>query len=276
MLGTRIASAAVIAAVVIAALLYLGPLGWAFFTAGVLAVAGWEWAGFARLPAAGRLAAAVLVGVACLGAAGWGGLLEGAPVAGRSSVFYAASLVFWVVAGTAWLARNPAHPGRTLVLAAGFVALVPAYLAVLELRLRGVAVFLLVGGIVWTADVAAYFAGRALGRRRLAPTISPGKTWEGVAGALLAVALYVMIVAGTFAAAAGITIPVRAMVVAGLVLAAFSIQGDLFESALKRQAGLKDSGRILPGHGGVLDRIDALIPVLPIAMLGLLFLGPTR
>jgi phosphatidate cytidylyltransferase len=125
--------------------------------------------------------------------------------------------------------------------------------------------------IVWVADTAAYFAGRRFGKRKLAPAISPGKTWEGVYGALIAVAVYALALL-PFAAEAGYSAPILptsviAWVALVLALAGLSIVGDLFESQLKRNRGVKDSGRLLPGHGGVLDRIDALLAALPPAAL---------
>lgn len=273
MLRTRILSAIVMAIVVIAALVGLPPLGWALFALAILTVAAWEWGGFARLDGAARGLWTIALAGCCVAAGAWSGLFTGEPVAGRSSALYLVAAAFWLVGATLWLARNPPRPGVAIVLASALLTLVPAFLAVLELRLRGVVVFLLIGGIVWTADVAAYFTGRALGRRKLAPSISPGKTWEGVAGALVAVALYTALCAGLYASAADIPPLAWLMIPAALVLGVASIVGDLFESALKRQAGLKDSGRILPGHGGVLDRIDALVPVLPLAMLGTLWMG---
>jgi phosphatidate cytidylyltransferase len=114
--------------------------------------------------------------------------------------------------------------------------------------------------LVWIADSAAYYAGRRFGRRKLAPGISPGKSWEGVAGAGIALALYASAIS---AAIVGLRIPVALALSAALLY--FSILGDLFESWMKRLAGVKDSGTILPGHGGVLDRIDALTAALPIA-----------
>jgi phosphatidate cytidylyltransferase len=128
--------------------------------------------------------------------------------------------------------------------------------------------------IVWLADTAAYFAGRAFGRRKLAPAISPGKTWEGVYGALAAVAVYALALV-PFAQAAGYQgapapAAIAAWVVLAVALAALSVCGDLLESLLKRHAGVKDSGRLLPGHGGVLDRIDALLAAMPPAALAAL------
>ena len=124
---------------------------------------------------------------------------------------------------------------------------------------------------VWIADTAAYFAGRAFGRRKLAPAISPGKTWEGVYGALAAVAAYALALWPAARRAGGFDdsgiAPLAGWIAAALVLAALSVVGDLFESLLKRQAGVKDSGSILPGHGGILDRIDALLAAMPAAAL---------
>jgi phosphatidate cytidylyltransferase len=129
--------------------------------------------------------------------------------------------------------------------------------------------------IVWIADTAAYFSGRAFGRRKLAPEVSPGKTWEGVYGALAAVALYALCLL-PFAHDAGFAAPVDAATVAAwlafmLLVTAVSVIGDLYESLLKRHAGVKDSGHVLPGHGGVLDRADALLAAMPFAALAAQF-----
>jgi phosphatidate cytidylyltransferase len=135
----------------------------------------------------------------------------------------------------------------------------------------------LVLGLVWIADTAAYFAGNAFGRRRLAPAISPGKTWEGVAGAVAATLAYAIIFAvpgaplAAYARQAGWTGYLGAVV----LLCAVSVLGDLFESALKRQAGVKDSGSMLPGHGGILDRIDSILSALPTAAVLLYWITTT-
>jgi phosphatidate cytidylyltransferase len=148
---------------------------------------------------------------------------------------------------------------QTWIGAAGFAVLVPAGLAMAMLEpLEVLAVLVL----VWIADTAAYFVGRAWGRRRLAPSISPGKTWEGAAGGLVGAALYAIIVA--FITHRGAW---PALAATAVFLGMASIVGDLFESAAKRQAGLKDSGALLPGHGGVLDRIDSATATLPLAAL---------
>ena len=177
----------------------------------------------------------------------------------------ALALPFWLVLVPAWLHAGLARSGRWPLVAAGALALVVAGLAAMSLtRVQ----LLLVLGLVWIADAAAYFAGHAFGRHKLAPRISPGKTWEGVAGAAVGVLIYAIICAWWPGAPLGA--PVQGalwlpfLAGAGLLCGA-GIVGDLFESALKRRAGAKDSGSLLPGHGGVLDRIDSVMPTLPSA-----------
>jgi phosphatidate cytidylyltransferase len=151
------------------------------------------------------------------------------------------------------------------------VLVLAAWFALMRFLSQGVLMLLSVLSLVWIADTAAYFVGRAFGRRKLAPHISPGKTWAGVAGAILAV-LIVAFTIWQFVPAARIYSndlfaaigPAFALLLLALLVAS-SIVGDLFESLLKRQAGVKDSGQLLPGHGGVLDRLDAMVPVLPSA-----------
>jgi len=155
--------------------------------------------------------------------------------------------------------------------------LIGAWVAIVQLQAYSPGLVLAAMALVWIADTAAYFTGRAFGRRKLAPHVSPGKTWEGVYGGLAAVALYALALVPLAAAGrfAGTVSPLAVILwVAGaLALAALSVVGDLCESLLKRQAGVKDSGRLLPGHGGVLDRIDALLAAMPpAALLALAFL----
>ena len=177
---------------------------------------------------------------------------------------FALGAVFWILVAPAWLARGMAQARPGALLLAGFAVLVPAALAMARLEPR---VLLAVLVLVWVADSAAYFVGRALGRRKLAPSISPGKTWEGALGGVAGALGWAIICRGLFRDAAWPPY----LAAAGL-LAAASIVGDLFESAAKRRAGVKDSGALLPGHGGILDRIDSATAVLPLAalLLGLL------
>ncbi len=180
------------------------------------------------------------------------------------------ALVFWVVWAPRRLSTHRCHGGgRPLAL----LLLAACWLALLELRSMGTWSLISAMAIVWVADVAAYFAGRMFGRRKLAPEISPGKSWEGVLGGMLAVAALGIWSAGLPSMAG--TLPHLLVTVTGpwaaapvlAALAGLSVVGDLHESLLKRVAGVKDSGRLLPGHGGFLDRIDALVPTMPAVVL---------
>ena len=181
---------------------------------------------------------------------------------------------FWVVGAPFWLA-NKMRPSPSTCAVAGWIVAWPAWLAFVVLRDTSPWLLLALAALVWVADIAAYFSGKRFGKRKLAPAVSPSKTWEGVYGALAGVLVYGAIVAWVantnqtpltriFDEGAALMV-----VVAMLVLTGVSIVGDLFESWMKRGAGLKDSSNLLPGHGGVLDRIDALTSTLPVAALAL-------
>lgn len=166
-------------------------------------------------------------------------------------------------------------PANTLLSIVYGCAIVGCFAAIVDLFSHSPVYLLSVMAIVWVADVGAYFSGKAFGKHKLAPSISPGKSWEGAVGGCIAVlALASLSVAyggpafaDTFAAHVQRAWGWAPMLAILVVIAAFSVVGDLFESQLKRRAGMKDSSNLLPGHGGVLDRIDALIPVLPLAAL---------
>lgn len=251
-LAARIGTAAVFIAILLAGLFYLPRAGVAALMAAIIGIAGFEWARLcglglarARVYAAGIVLALLLVFAVQLGEA----------------VFLIAS-AFWIVAVPLWLWLGVKSQHGAVLAAAGFVVLVPPALAMVTLRPQEA---LLVLGVVWIADTAAYFAGRRWGRRRLAPSISPGKTWEGAAGGLVGAAAYAMILSILLAGIQGTLM--AAFLGAAALLVMVSIVGDLFESAVKRQAGVKDSGTILPGHGGMLDRIDSATAALPVAAL---------
>lgn len=190
-------------------------------------------------------------------------------------VVYATSVALWLAIvpfwmGMRWQVRKPWAMALT-----GWAVLVPTGLAMMDLRDYSPWLLLGIMALVWIADSAAYFAGRRFGKRKLAPNISPGKTWEGVGGAMLAVTVYALVVMVVLTKMGLLDLKSMPFLVPNLLLAAWcwvalSILGDLFESAVKRQAGVKDSGALLPGHGGLLDRIDALTSTLPLAALALM------
>lgn len=266
MLGQRILTVAVVLPLFLAALLLLPSLHWSLLMVAVLAVAGREWS---RLAGYGRLGrwlfpALMVASALCILMA------ERAFDPGRSFIYtgpgklmYGLSAAFWLAIAPPWLYNR--WPSRDPILLGfvGWIVLVPFWHAMTWLQASPERL-LLAMGLVWTADIAAYFAGRAFGRHKLAPAISPGKTWEGVIGALIAVTIYGIVVNSILPAFSG-------HLLAGLVwvavLTGVSIEGDLFESWMKRLAGLKDSGSLLPGHGGLLDRVDALSSTVPLAAL---------
>jgi len=263
-LRVRALTAAALLAAFLGALLLLGRPWFGLLIGVLVAAGGYEWARLSRLApraALGFGAAALLL----FGAFAWA--FHPLEVADRPErAVFATGAVFWLVIAPLWLRRGLSQPAAFPLLAVGLVVLVPTGLAAITLAPTHL---LLALGLVWIADTAAYLAGRAFGRRRLAPRISPGKTWEGVAGAAVATLIYAIICALPGAPLGGyvqgaVWMPYLAAV---LLLCAVSIVGDLFESALKRQAGAKDSGTLLPGHGGVLDRIDSVTSTLPIAAL---------
>lgn len=271
MLKARVLTALVLLAGFLGALFLLSPLGWLILCALVSAFAGWEWGGFAAFgPRARALFAAGLAALSLM-LGNWLGLAQGVVADPLPLVvLYLASVLFWLLGVPAWLARKwPLHP-PAVALATGLVVLIPPVLAMAHLRLIDPRLLLVAMAVVWVADIAAYFSGRAFGRRKLAPSISPGKTWAGAVGAGVGVLVFGHVVA----LLAGITPPLGWVAFAPLLVAytALSIVGDLFESLLKRQAGIKDSGKLLPGHGGILDRIDSLTSTLPLAGLAALWL----
>jgi len=268
MLKTRVLTALVLLAVFLSALFLLPRSGWIAFCALFVGLSAWEWGALAALAAVGRVVySAFLVGVFVLL-----GTLEASATNGLYApawVYYAAGL-FWIALVPVWIWRQPRLGNRALLLAVGATVLVPAATALVDLRGAHPSLLLAVLGTVWVSDTAAYFTGRRFGRHKLAPSISPGKTWEGVAGALAAVGLYALAWAylGSVLAWIGpmkVTPAWILLVLLGLAVA--GIIGDLFESLIKRQAGVKDSGTLLPGHGGILDRIDAPLAMLPLAVL---------
>jgi phosphatidate cytidylyltransferase len=274
MLLQRVITALVLLALLLPSLIVDAAWPFAALTLVMIAAAGWEWA---RLNGASGARAVVLGVVLCaVCAAAW---QAGWVQAGSSPMWWAA-LGVWVVGGVIALRAGPTGwprlpQGVRLVL--GLAALWVAWLALASAKVSGLNFLMSVFCLVWGADIAAYFGGRAFGRRKLAPSISPGKSWEGVWSGMLAVALLAVawIAAdrhfGLEATPSLYSLLLArwqwpGLLVALVCLCLMSVAGDLVESLVKRAAGAKDSSRLLPGHGGVLDRVDALMPVFPIAM----------
>jgi phosphatidate cytidylyltransferase len=276
-LATRILTALVLVPSTLAALFLLSAQGWALVSLAVIGVAAAEWANLAALRGAARLG--FVAGTLALGGwllfAGAAGFDRGWPEPVVLAVCGAATL-FWLAVVPLWLRRRWRASSPLAMAVVGWLVLVGAWMAIAQLQARSPWLVLAAMAIVWIADTAAYFSGRAFGRRKLAPAISPGKTWEGVYGALIAVAIYAAALV-PYARGAGYTGvagagSIAAWIALALVLTGLSIYGDLFESLLKRQAGVKDSGKLLPGHGGVLDRTDALLAAMPAAAVAILVL----
>lgn len=278
MLRQRIITAVIMLAVLVAALWSASPVPFIVLALVMMAAAAWEWARLNGVQGAGALALGAAMVLAC-GLSWWAGWVN--------EPFRAWWLVvaLWVVVGGLLISvgvdgwsRVPAF----LRLALGPAALWVAWLAVVQARLVGVNFLLSVLALVAAADIAAYFAGRAFGgqlvARKLAPSISPNKSWEGVfggmAGVLLLAALWIFFDRQIAPADWSRSLYSHLWQGGGLVwlvpsvmaLAGLSVVGDLVESLVKRAAGAKDSSQLLPGHGGVLDRIDAQLPTLPFAM----------
>lgn len=277
MLLQRVITAVVLLAILLPALFASNPLPFNLIVLVMLTAGAWEWGRLNGLRAVGAVATGAVMLVMCLVTwqQGWLSQSHG---------------TLWVVAGGAWVL------GSALLIKAGvpawsqvpqwvrwlmgLLALWVAGLAIVQARQIGINFLLSVLALVWVADIFAYFAGRALGLRftkqKLAPAISPGKSWEGAWGGALGVVLmafvWVWMDATQKAEVASLYTRLYEqggwlLLVAALFMAAMSVVGDLVESLIKRSAGFKDSSQLLPGHGGVLDRIDALLPTLPLAMM---------
>jgi phosphatidate cytidylyltransferase len=274
MLKTRILTAIILISLVLAALFGLDARAWGTVTLVITGVAAGEWA---RLAAFGRgptlaFVAITVITCACLLWLPAAGLIagQGWPESLVLAVCGAATL-FWLSVVPFWLYRGWRVTARGALAVVGWLVLIATWFAIVQIQARSPAMLLALMAIVWIADTAAYFAGRRFGKHKLAPSISPGKTWEGVYGALIAVGTYALALLPLAARGGYAQVltagAILAWVLVVLVLAALSISGDLFESLLKRQRGVKDSGNVLPGHGGVLDRIDALTAAMPAAAL---------
>lgn len=272
MLKTRIITALILAPIAVGGIFFLPPAGFALFTAAVITLGAWEWANMSGLEQQpGRIGYAAAVAIILYS------LVDVSAV-----VVLWLALLWWIVcfllvrSYPAGSERWGSVPVRALM---GLLVLVPAWVGLNHLRAGGfqfgdtdsnLLVILYVFCVVWVADIGAYFAGRAFGKAKLAPRVSPGKSWAGVWGGLVAV--------GVFALAASVFVSASAteavlLIVASLVTGLVSVLGDLLESMLKRFRGIKDSSRLLPGHGGIMDRIDSLTAAVPVFALIITQLG---
>jgi phosphatidate cytidylyltransferase len=277
MLKQRVITAVVLLLILLPALFYSDPAPFCLIAMVLIAAGAWEWGrmnGYGQ--SASLMTAALCVAASAL--AWWAGWLDR-----RLPLLWSLSGGAWVLLG-AWSLRGGvvawAALPRSIRWLAGMIALMLAWLAVAQARVIGTNFLLSVLALVWVADSFAYFAGRAFGgrvcRQKLAPGISPGKSWEGVWGGMLGVVVLALVwrwmdkvwalpVPSLFSQVGqhGVWL----LLISVIFMAAMSVVGDLFESLVKRSAGVKDSSGLLPGHGGVLDRVDALLPTLPLAMM---------
>ncbi|HLZ97454.1 MAG TPA: phosphatidate cytidylyltransferase [Steroidobacteraceae bacterium] len=263
MLRIRILTASVLGTVLFFSLFGL-PARWTVLIfAAIFTMAAWEWTGLGGL----RAPASRFAYTAAMAALLWAGWAWSADP-GHLLVLLKAACVWWIIA-LSWLCVAPGLHRPALALFCGAPVLVPAFVALARVLVavrgfaRGPEMVLWMLLLVFAADIGAYFAGRSMGRHKLAPRVSPGKSWEGVAGGFAAVALVALIGCLHFG------LPVAAGVTFGCAVGIFSVIGDLTESMFKRGAGLKDSGNLLPGHGGLLDRIDSVTAAAPLYALGL-------
>lgn len=262
-LRKRVLTAVVLAVALLVILLALPPIATVVAVTAMLLAGAWEWSAFLRLSSvAHRLPYVALV--ALLLPLVW---IVSADPANRDLIMLAA--VLWWLTALLWVAFAPRRVTPWAAGIAGILALVPAWLALVSLRYAPPphgqwVLFTLI--LVWVADIGAFFFGRRFGRVRLAPEVSPGKTWEGVLGGVALSALVAIGGSLWFQVSLAVFLPLC------LATVAFSVVGDLTESLLKRFAGMKDSGSVFPGHGGVMDRIDSLTGAAPVLLLGLTLL----
>ena len=269
MLRSRVITAVILLALLLAALFALPSAAWAALVVAMVMQGAVEWSRLSGLSGVKAniywwLTLLLMLGLLWTDA----GATEAQQVYIHLAV-YAVSALLWLIIVPSWLIAGWKVRHPLLMALTGWAVLIPTGLAMLDLRVISPWILLFVMGLVWVADISAYFAGRRFGKNKLAPSISPGKTWEGVVGAMLGVTVYVALV-WSFSPDSDRREALPILLLASWWWVGLAVIGDLFESAIKRQAGVKDSGALLPGHGGLLDRIDALTSTLPLAALALL------
>jgi len=259
MLKTRIITSVLLITGFLLVLFFAPSSVWSLLTLVATSVAMWEWSNLIKLNRTQMLltlAALLVIGLGLIFAAN-------RPIGQYHDAFILSILIlstlFWLLLTPLWLIFRRTIKQKFVMAFLGLTLLLGSWLGLVGLHSLSPWLLLSVLTTVWLADSAAYFSGKRLGKHKLAPAISPGKTWEGVAGAIVAVTIYGAVICYTR--------DVSYWFVVGLwCLVVLSIIGDLFESMIKRQAGVKDSSQLLPGHGGVLDRVDGIMPVLPLVL----------
>jgi phosphatidate cytidylyltransferase len=264
MLRERVITALILAALVLLVIFMLPHVATMAALALLVVAAAWEWSAFPRFTQHSARIFYVAFVAACVAATWWFGVER--EEMGR---LIQAALAWWVFA-LIWVVIAPAQVNRVTAAGAGLLVLVPAWLALARLHAAGPQLLLFLILLVVAADVGAYFAGRRFGHNKLAPRVSPGKTWEGVLGGFVAAALMAGVGVWWF------NVDAPRFLALCIVVVVASIIGDLTESLFKRHAGLKDSGRLLPGHGGLLDRVDSVTAAAPVFLIGLERLGLLR
>lgn len=263
-LQQRVLTAIALMAVLLGVLFVLPPLATMALIALAILGGAWEWSAFLHPHRKTvRVAYVCLIGLGLF--VGW----QASQAPGQLVTLMTVAFLWWCTA-LAWVIGAPARGGSVTAAMAGVFSLIPCGVALMALRqdtMMGAIILLFSLVVILAADVAAYFAGHRWGRRKLAPQVSPGKTWEGVVGGVCGALLVASL------GAYGLGWPVWAIAPLAVVTAGFSIVGDLTESLMKRHTGVKDSGSVFPGHGGLLDRLDSLSAGLPIWVLGLSYLG---
>lgn len=268
MLKTRIITAILLVIGFLMALFFTSSFTWSLITLFITVIGVWEWMKLIKLNTKQitiSLTGTLIIGLMLVAFSKFSSETILELYADKLVLLLlAVSAVFWVVVAPTWLITRKKINQKLFMSILGISLLLATWIALIGLHKISPLLLLSVLATVWIADSAAYFAGKKFGKHKLAPEISPGKTWEGVMGALFAVTLYGLLLCHFQHLS-------RWLILGLWLIVILSVMGDLFESLLKRQSNVKDSSQLLPGHGGVLDRIDGLIPTLPLVLLSIYF-----
>jgi len=262
MLKQRVVTALILGVLVLLGIFFLPVQIWSIAVAAVVALGVREWGALLSLSNKGTAALAVVTALPVL-------LIGFHPPHGDGLMIllciYLCSIFFWAFTASSWLYIKPDLRGGSMAYLVGVTLFVPVSLAMVELKRAHPGLLVLAILAVCVADIVAFFVGRTFGKRKLAPNISPGKSWEGFYGGVAGVLIFFVACAIWAVPQVSARIGLVGVILFAIVYALASVEGDLFESFIKRKAGVKDSGTLLPGHGGVLDRIDSMLSTLPLA-----------